>query len=182
MMRRNAACNQHPARLWHAATQQNLEESIMDMIGKGIYFEDLPVGYKFRTIGRTITEADITNFVGATGMSEVLFTDLHYLENETDFDGRLVPGALVYSAAEGLVMTATLQYTGVAFLGMELNMQGPVFAGDTIHVECEVVEARRTSKRPDRALVRTYNRVIKQDGTEVMTLNPLRMMKCRTEG
>ena len=154
----------------------------MDMIGKGIYFEDLPVGRVFRTIGRTITEADITNFVGATGMSEVLFTDLDYLENGTDFDGRLVPGALVYSVAEGLVMTATLQYTGVAFLGMELNMQGPVFAGDTIHVECEVVEARRTSKRPDRALVRTFNTVVKQDGTKVMTLNPLRMMKCRDEG
>jgi acyl dehydratase len=154
----------------------------MDMIGKGIYFEDLPVGREFRTIGRTLTEADIANFVGATGMSEVLFTDLDYLENGTDFDGRLVPGALVYSVAEGLVMTATLQYTGVAFLGMELNMHGPVFAGDTIHVECEVVEARRTKKRPDRALVRTMNKVIKQDGTLVMTLNPLRMMKCKTEG
>ena len=71
----------------------------MDMIGKGIYFEDLPVGREFRTISRTITEADITNFVGATGMSEVLFTDLDYLKNGTDFDDRLVPGALRQIAA-----------------------------------------------------------------------------------
>lgn len=151
----------------------------MDIVGHGLYAEDLPEGYEFKTLGRSLTEPDIINFVGATGMAEILFTDLEYLRNETDFDGRLVPGALVYSVAEGLVMTYTLQRTGIAFLGMELNMEAPVFAGDTIHVECEVVENRRTKKRPDRALVRTRNKVINQKGAVVMTYTPLRMMKCR---
>ena len=51
----------------------------METVGLGFYFEDLPVGRKFRTIGRTVTEADIVNFINCTGMVEVLFTNLHFL-------------------------------------------------------------------------------------------------------
>ena len=40
----------------------------METVGLGLYFEDLPVGRQFKTIGRTVTEADITNFVNCTGM------------------------------------------------------------------------------------------------------------------
>ena len=154
----------------------------METLGHGLYFEDMPVGYTFRTLGRSVTETDIVNFTGATGMLEVLFTNLDYLENETDFDDRLVPGALVFAIAEGQVMLASIQKTGVAFLDMELTIKGPVFAGDTLYVECEVIEGRRTSKRPDRALVRTRNTVKNQKGDTVMVYTPLRMMKCKTEG
>lgn len=154
----------------------------METIGLGFYFEDISVGFKFRTLGRSITEADIANFLGATGITEVLFTNLDYLQNHTDFPARLVPGAQVFAVAEGLVMSASIQETGVAFLGMDLNIEGPVFANDTLHVEVEVIEARRTGKRPDRALVRTRNTVKKQDGKTVMVYTPLRMMKCRTAG
>ena len=52
-------------------------------------------------------------------------------------------------------------------------------AGDTIHVECEVIESRRSNSRPDRGLVRTRNRIIKQDGTLVQEYTPLRMVKAR---
>jgi acyl dehydratase len=154
----------------------------METIGLGFFFEDMPVGRQFRTLGRSVTEADIANFLGATGITEVLFTNLDYLHNHTDFPGRLVPGALVFAVAEGLVMSASIQETGVAFLGMELNIEGPVFAGDTLHVEVEVTEARRTGKRPDRALVRTRNTVKNQTGKTVMVYTPLRMMKCRSAG
>jgi acyl dehydratase len=154
----------------------------METVGLGFYFEDLPVGRQFKTIGRTVTEADITNFVNCTGMVEVLFTNLHFLEHESDIKGRVSPGALVYCFAEGLLFQSSMQHTGYAFLGMELNIEGPVVAGDTIHVECEVIEARRSEKRPNRGLVRTRNRVFKQDGTAVMTYTPLRMIKCRGDG
>lgn len=151
----------------------------METVGLGFYFEDMPEGRTFQTIGRSIMEADITNFVGATGMAEVLFTNLDYLYNESGFDQRVVPGALTYAIAEALVMTATLQKTGIAFLGMELTVENPAFAGDTVHVECEVIEARRSKSRPDRGLIRTQNTVIKQDGTIALIYTPLRMMKCR---
>ena len=72
-----------------------------------------------------------------------------------------------------------MQHTGFAFLQMELSVENPAFAGDTIHAECEVVEARRSRSRPDRGLVRTRIRVKKEDGTVALTYTPLRMVRCR---
>jgi acyl dehydratase len=72
-----------------------------------------------------------------------------------------------------------MQHTGLAFLHMELNVEQPVFAGDTIHVECEVVEARLSRSRAGRGLVRTRNRVVKQDGAVALVYTPLRMVRCR---
>ena len=154
----------------------------MPVVGLGFFFEDLPLGRRFQTIGRTITEADIVAFINCTGMQEVLFMNTEFLARESDIKGRPAPGALVYSFAEGLLVQATMQHTGFAFLGMELKIESPVIAGDTIHVECEVVESRRSKSRPGRGLVRTFNRVVKQDGTVALTYNPLRMVKARTSG
>ena len=149
----------------------------MDTVGLGLFWDDLELGQKFRTIGRTVTEADIVNFIGCTGMLEVLFTDMEYLKAHGPMQGRVAPAALVYSFAEGLLVQATMQQTGLAFLNMELDVKGPTFAGDTIHVECEVVELKETSK--GRGKVRTFNRIVKQDGAVVITYNPLRIMAGR---
>jgi acyl dehydratase len=154
----------------------------VETVGIGFFFEDLPVGRQFRTIGRTVTEADITNFVNATGMVEVLFTNTEFLAQESDIKGRPAPGALVYCFAEGLLVQATMQHTGLAFLHMELTIESPVVAGDTIHAECEIIEARRSRSRPGRGLVRTRVRVKKQDGTTALVYTPLRMVRCRDEG
>lgn len=151
----------------------------METVGLGLYFEDLQLGRTFKTIGRTVTEADITNFINATGMVEVMFTNVEFIKTESDIKGRVAPGALAYCFAEGLLVQSTMQHTGFAFLGMELNIKGPVFAGDTIHVECEVIEARLSKSRPGRGLVRTRNRIVKQDGSMAIEYTPLRMIKCR---
>jgi acyl dehydratase len=151
----------------------------METVGLGLYFEDLEVGKTFKTIGRTVTDADITNFTNATGMVEVLFTNLEFLRTESDIKGRVAPGALAYCFAEGLLVQSTMQHTGFAFLGMQLDIKGPVFSGDTIHVECEVTEARLSKSRPGRGLVRTRNRIVKQDGSVAIQYTPLRMIKCR---
>lgn len=153
-----------------------------EVLGLGLYFEDLPVGRKFRTIGRTLTEADLVNFIGVTGMTEVLFSNVEFLRHESDINQRVVPAAMVYSFAEGLLVHSTMQHTGFAFLHMELTVEGPTFAGDTIYVECEVIESRRSASRPNRGLVRTRNRVVKQDSTPVLTYAPLRMVKARRDG
>lgn len=151
----------------------------METVGIGFHFEDVPVGRKFRTIGRTVTEADIVNFVNCTGMVEVLFTNIEFLKEDSDIKGRLAPAALVYTFAEGLLVQATMQHTGYAFLNMQLDVKSPVFVGDTIHVECEVTEARLSQSKPGRGLVRTSNRVVKQDGTVALVYTPLRMLKCK---
>ena len=153
-----------------------------EILGLGLHFEDLPLGRRFRTIARTVTEADLVNFIGVTGMTEVLFTDLEFLAHESDIKRRVVPAALVYAFAEGLLVHATMQHTGFAFLQMELTVETPCAVGDTIHVACEVIESRRSRSRPERGLVRTRNRVVKQDGTVALTYTPLRLIKARTAG
>ena len=150
----------------------------IETVGLGIPFEEWTLGRRLRTIGRTVTDADITNFVCVTGMLEVLFTNLDYLEKESLIKGRLAPGALVYSFAEGLLMQSVMQHTGLAFLGMELKVEKPTFAGDTIHVRCEVTEARPTAK-PGRGIVTTLNEVVNQKGEVVMTYRVTRMVKGR---
>jgi acyl dehydratase len=156
-----------------------MQKDEYELVGTGFHFEDLPVGRKFKSLSRTITDADICAFINVIHMTEVLFTDLEFVKNESDIKGRLAPGALSYCYAEGLLAQSTMQHTGLAFLNMELNIENPAFAGDTIHVECEVIEARLSKSRPGRGLVRTRNRVVKSDGLPVLTYTPLRMIKCR---
>jgi len=148
-------------------------------LGHGMHFEEFTLGRRFVTLRRTILDPDICTFINVTHMTEVLFTDMEHARKESAMLGRVVPGALVYCFAEGLCITDTMQHTGLAFLGMDLKVIAPAFANDTIHVELEVTEARRSASRPDRGLVRTQNRVIKQDGSEVLVYTPLRMVKCR---
>ena len=148
----------------------------METVGLGFFYEDLPIGRQFKTIGRTVTEPDIVNFINTTGMTEVIFMDLEFVAHESDIKGRVAPGALGYTFAEGLLVQATMQHTGFAFLNMELSVEAPVFAGDTLHVECEVIEARLSKSRPGRGLVRTRNKVVKQDGSVALIYTPLRMV------
>jgi acyl dehydratase len=141
------------------------------IVGRGFAFEELSVGFKFRTHRRTIMEADLAAFINVTWLTEELFAV------EEKGKGRLVPGALVYSFAEGLLLP-TMQDTGVAFLNATLDVKAPSFVGDTIHVECEVTEHRATSKG-ERGLVRFSNRVVNQKSEVVLEYNPLRLLKRR---
>lgn len=149
----------------------------METVGLGICWEDLPVGRQFKTVGRTVTEADLVGFVNTTGMVEVLFTNTEFLANESAIKGRVVPGALVYTFAEGLLTQSVMQGVGFAFLNMELDIKGPTFVNDTIHVQCEVIECRESRSRPGTGLVRSRNEVIKQDGSIVLIYTPLRLVK-----
>ena len=113
-------------------------------------------------------------------MLEVLFTSEVYRQTESAIKGRLVPGALVFSIAEGLTIMGTIQGTGMAFLGMDMEIKAPSFAGDTIEVDIEVTELRQTSTG-NRAIVKTRNIVTNQKGDVVMVYQPLRMLKGRSE-
>ena len=74
----------------------------MKTVGLGFFWQDIEVGDRFQTVGRTIFEADLAAFIGVTGMSEVLFNNVEFLKAESAIKGggRPVPGALVYSFAE----------------------------------------------------------------------------------
>ena len=145
----------------------------MIVVGRGFCFEDLKVGFRFRTHRRSIAEADLAAFVNLTWLTEELFT----VEDDSAraIKGRAVPGALVYAFAEGLLLP-TMQDTGLAFLNATLDVKGPTLVGDTIHVEAEVTEHRLASKG-DRGLVRFANKVVNQRGETVLEYNPLRLLK-----
>ena len=143
------------------------------VVGRGLCFEDLPAGFKFKTHRRTIAEADAAAFINLTWLTEELFAVAD--DSARAIKGRPVPGALVYSFAEGLLLPS-MQDTGLAFLNCTLDVKAPTVVGDTIHVECEVIEQRLTSKG-DRGLVRFANQVINQRGETVLEYNPLRLLK-----
>jgi acyl dehydratase len=145
----------------------------MEVVGRGFTFEDLSPGFKFRTHRRTIAEADLAAFINLTWLTEELFAVAD--EAGRAIQGRPVPGALVYSFAEGLLLP-TMQDTGLAFLNCTLDVKAPTVVGDTIHVECEVIEHRLASKG-DRGLVRFANKVLNQRGEPVLEYNPLRLLK-----
>jgi len=143
------------------------------IVGRGYCYEDLKVGFRFRTHRRTLAESDLANFINLTWLTEELFAVAE--DSNRAIKGRPVPGALVYSFAEGLLLP-TMQDTGLAFLNATIDIKGPTSVGDTIHVESEVLEARLTSKG-DRGLVRFANKVVNQRGETVLEYNPLRMLK-----
>ena len=146
---------------------------VLPIVGRGFCFEDVRVGFRFRTHRRTIGEADLAQFVNVTWLSEELFTVAD--DAGRAIKGRAVPAALVYAFAEGLLLP-TMQDTGLAFLNATLDVKAPTLVGDTIHVEAELTVHWLTSKG-DRGLVRFANKVVNQRGDTVLEYNPLRLLK-----
>lgn len=150
---------------------------------RGLHWEDMAVGDVLRTGARTVTEADLVAFVTSAGFIEPLFFDVREATaGDGPYTGRLVPGALTFVFAEGLVIqTGVIHRTGLAFLGTELRVVAPVYVGDTIDVEVEVTEAR-ASRTPGRGVVTTRNRVRNQRGDEVLVYTPTRLVRGRGDG
>lgn len=146
-------------------------------LGLGWSWDDLEVGMQFDTPGRTITEADLVAFVNATGMTEELFVNEPFLYTATPYRRRLVPAAMVYSWAEGLVIQAGLiRYTGIAFMEMRLVVHHPVYVGDTIAVRVTIT-GKRPTHHPDRGVVWATNAVRNADGVVVLEYTPVRLIR-----
>ena len=151
----------------------------MKTMGIGLHWDELEIGQQFRTLNRTITEADIVSFIGVTGMVETLLTDLTFGEKGGGLmGGRVVPAACTYTMIEGLLCQSVMQETGLALLEVEKKVLAPVFAGDTVHAEVEVTAVRPTSKG-NRGIVTTDNRIVNQKGETVIQYRAVRMMAGR---
>lgn len=145
----------------------------------GLLYEDLTPGTRWHTAGRTIFESDLAHYVNLTWFTEELFTNTHDRESFA-ITGRPVPAIMVMAFAEGLVLPS-MDRTGLAFLHVDMDVKAPTQVGDTVRVDCEVIEARTTS-RGDRGVVRTRNTVSNQSGQVVLVYQPLRLIKRRTAG
>jgi acyl dehydratase len=148
------------------------------LLAHGHTWEDMTAGSSFRTASRTITESDLTSFVNLGGFNEPLFYDAAHAA-AGGYTGRLVPGALVYVFAEGLILqTNVLHGTGLAFLHMDFTVKAPTYVGDTLHVVVTTTESRPSS-RPGRGVVTSQCVVFNQHGTEVAVFTPVRLIRGR---
>jgi len=149
----------------------------------GRYFEDLEIGDSAVTMSRTITETDIINFMGISGVFEELHMSLEYIQQHSIFGKRISPGPLTFIIAEGLAVQLGLFHrTGMALLGIEhMTWKAPVYCNDTIHVELEVSAKKETSKL-DRGVVTFRHVVRKQTGEVVMEMEKVRMIRRKAAG
>ncbi len=120
-------------------------------------FHRFEVGDTIRTGGRTITEADVMNFAGVSGDFNHIHTDEERMA-ESAFGERIVHGMFVLSAATGLIWqqrSVEERHAVVAFYGIDaLRFLNPVYIGDTIHVEKEIVETKPRPQGPGNGTVR----------------------------
>ena len=108
------------------------------------YFDDIQVGDKMVTRGRTITEADIVNFAGVSGDFHPLHTDVEYAK-KGKFGERVAHGALVFTVASGLF--PIYEFAMIGFYGIDrLRFIRPTKIGDTLHLELEVVDKQDKDK------------------------------------
>ncbi len=135
---------------------------------EGNFFEDFRVGQVYRhPLGRTITEADNTWFTLLTCNTNQIHFNADYAAH-SEFKRPLVNSCLTLSLVTGLSVP-DLSQNVVANLGWDrVTLPAPVFAGDTIYAESEVLETRPSRSRPGQGIVRVRTRGYKQDGAVVI--------------
>ena len=130
----------------------------------GRWFEDLNVGLIVRhALTRTVTETDNVLFTTMTMNPARLHLDADYAEHETEFGRVLVNSMFTLGLLIGLSVLETTHGTTIANLGFQkVEFPAPVFVGDTIHAETEVVTARESKSRPDAGIVTFEHRAFNQ--------------------
>jgi acyl dehydratase len=136
----------------------------------GLYFEQFSVGQAFaHPIRRTVTEADNVFFTAITHNPAQLHLDEEYGKT-TEFGTRIVNSLFTLGLMIGISVGETTLGTTVANLGMdEVRFPKPVFHGDTLHVESEVLELRESRSRPQNGIVVFVHRAVNQRGEIVAT-------------
>ncbi|MFN8481952.1 MAG: MaoC family dehydratase [Anaerolineae bacterium] len=135
----------------------------------GKYFEDLEVGDRFRHgLGRTVTEMDNVLFSSLTMNTQPLHVNEDFAA-QTQFGQRIVNGIFTLGLVVGLTVHELTEGTIVANLGYERVVHpAPLFHGDTVYVETEVLEKRPSRSALDRGIVRLKHVGRKQDGAIVV--------------
>lgn len=134
---------------------------------QGRFLEDFEVGDVYRArIGRTVTQADNIWLTLLTNNTNQIHFNEHYAEL-TEFKRPLVNSIITIGIVAGLGVSDTSE-NGFALGWDEIRLPSPLFEGDTLYSESEVVEKRESASNPTRGIVKFRSRGIKQDGTIVM--------------
>lgn len=146
---------------------------------QALYFEEYDKGMVFETARRTVTDYDISSFVGLCSYSGPIWMDLDYVGQSKYYSGRLAPGLLVLSLAEGLIInTGMMEDRGLALMELTPKFEKPVLAGETIYAENVVTDLHLTSKG-DRGVVTTEVTIHTTSGKQAIRYKAVRMVKAR---
>ena len=147
----------------------------------GLYFEDFSVGHIFRhRLTRTVTQMDNMLFSNMTLNPQPLHIDAHFCATETEWGRPLMNSLFTLGLMIGISVNDTTVGTTIANLGMtDVAFPAPLFEGDTVRAETEVLSVRASKSRPDAGLVEFRHRAFKQDGTLVAECRRTAFMRRR---
>jgi acyl dehydratase len=132
----------------------------------GLFFDEFEVGRIFaHAVRRTVTEADNTWFSTATCNPAAIHLDEEYCRTHSEFGQRIVNSGFTLGLMIGLSVADTTLGTTVGNLGMdEVRFPAPVFHGDTIRAETQVLDKRESRSRPTQGIVTFLHRAFNQRG------------------
>lgn len=132
----------------------------------GLFFDEMHVGQIFKhPIRRTVTEADNLFVTALTHNPAHLHLDEEYCRDNTEFGQRIVNSTFTLGLMVGVTVAETTLGTSIANLGWdEIRFPAPVFHGDTLNVETEILELRESKSRPNAGIVVFRHRAFNQRG------------------
>ena len=147
-------------------------------MAQGLYFEAFEPGQMFKhPIRRTVTETDNILFSTMTLNPQGLHIDFE-ASAASEWGQPLMNSLFTLGLMVGISVHDTTFGTTIANLGMsDVVFPAPLFHGDTVHVETEVISKRASNSKPDRGIVEFEHRAFKQDGTLVAKCRRNAMMK-----
>jgi 3-hydroxybutyryl-CoA dehydratase len=139
-------------------------------------FSEFEVGEEFGSYGRTVTEADLTNFTNLAGLKLPMFIDEEFSRRHSLFGTRVLPGLFTASIAAGMLEDVLGKHTLAALELDDFAFKAPVKIGDTLHSRV-TVEDLRTVSRGSRGIIAIKVDVINQDGVTPCTFRATLLMR-----
>ena len=128
----------------------------------GMWFEDLQIGDRFESPGRTVTEADIVIFAGLSGDYNVLHTDAEHMKSSV-FGERIAHGLLGLSIQQGLLARTMPDWNGERFVALKWKFRGPIKIGDTLHARGRIV-SKKEGDEAGSGIVGMERQIVNQRG------------------
>jgi len=144
---------------------------------ESLFFEDYVLGSERKTLGRTITEADIVIHAGQTGDFYPHHMDAEWCRTQP-FGQRIAHGTLIFSVAVGMT-AGNVNAEAFSYGYDRLRFIRPVFIGDTIQVTVTIKEKKDSPKSPDHGIVVELCQVANQRGETVLACEHILMVKRR---
>ena len=137
----------------------------------GYYFDEFEVGRGFaHAIRRTVTETDNVLFSTMTHNPAPLHIDHEYMRTQSEFGRPLVNSFFTLGLIVGISINDTTLGTTVANLGLEeVRFPAPLYVGDTVHVETEVIALRPSRSRPQNGILTLEHRGFNQSDVLIAT-------------